>query len=219
VIFSCDDDAPIALDLLPDWKAAFGEAAERLEVEVGSGQGGFAVAFGARFPDRLLVALEQRRKFAADLAEKARRRGLGNVLVLQGDARLLAPRLFREGSLHAIHVHFPDPWWKRRHERRRLLDEDMSRLLFRLLRPGGALDLRSDVERYVLEAAGRLEKVGFENPAGRGRFAERRPDEIPSTREKRYLAAGQRVWRLRLVRPAAAPARMLRAAPAGSGYR
>jgi tRNA (guanine-N7-)-methyltransferase len=99
-------------------------------------------------------------------------------------------------------VHFPDPWWKRRHERRRLVDDGMSTLLYRLLRPGGLLDLRTDVERYAVEAAERLEAEGFVNEAGQGAFSAPPPGEIPSTREKRYLASGQRVWRLRLRRPA-----------------
>jgi tRNA (guanine-N7-)-methyltransferase len=201
------DAAPLALDHRPDWDARFGSAARRLELEIGSGHGGFALAFAARHPDRALVAIEQRRKFASDVAARAERRGLANLLVLHGDARLLAPRLFAPGSLAAIHVHFPDPWWKRRHHRRRLVDDGLSVLLLRLLAPGGVLDLRTDVERYAREAAERLEGAGLENPLGPGAFAPRPPDEIPSTREKRYLETGQPVWRLRLVRavvPAAA---------------
>ncbi len=201
MIFSADDDAPVALDLLPDWRERFGAAASRMELEIGSGHGGFALAFGERHPDRALVAIEQRRKFAADVAARARRRGLANVLVLQGDARLLAPRLFAARSLCAVHVHFPDPWWKRRHQRRRLVDDGMSVLLRSLLARGGVLDLRTDVERYAREAALRLEAAGLVNAAGPGSFAGREPDELPSTREKRYLATGQPVWRLRLVRP------------------
>jgi tRNA (guanine-N7-)-methyltransferase len=202
MIFSDGDEAPIALDLHPDWDAALGTGARDMELEIGSGHGGYALAFGARHRDRVLVAVEQRKKFAADLAERARRRELENLVVLNGDARLLAPRLFREGSLAAVHVHFPDPWWKRRHERRRLVDDGMSTLLLRLLRPGGLLDFRTDVERYAQDAVLRLEEAGFVNEIGVGRFAERDPDEIPSTREKRYLATGQPVWRRRLRRPA-----------------
>jgi tRNA (guanine-N7-)-methyltransferase len=201
MIFSAADDAPIALDLLPDWTALLGERAARLELEVGSGHGGFALAFARERPDRALVAIEQRRKFAEELEARARRRGHANLVALQGDARLLAPRLFRAGSLAAIHVHFPDPWWKRRHERRRLLDDDMSRLLLGLLAPGGLLDFRTDVERYAAEVLERLEAIGLRNEAGQGRFAERSPDDIPSTREKRYLASRAPVWRLRLRRP------------------
>lgn len=201
MIFSDRDEAPIALDLHPDWDAELGGSGRELELEIGSGHGGYALAFAPRHPDRVLVAVEQRRKFAADLAERARRRSLGNLVVLNGDARILAPRLFREGALGAVHVHFPDPWWKRRHVRRRLVDDGMSTLLLRLLRPGGLLDFRTDVERYAREAVERLEEAGFENAAGPGRFADREEGEIPSTREKRYLATGQPVWRLRMRRP------------------
>lgn len=209
MIFSEADDAPLAVDLRPDWGATFGEAAERMELEIGCGHGGFALAFGRRHPERALVAIEQRRKFADDVALRARRRGLSNLLVLQGDARLIAPRLFAASSLSAIHVHFPDPWWKRRHARRRLLGTEMARLLFGLLRPGGELDFRTDVERYGLEALARFEEAGFENVAGLGLFAPAAPEEIPSTREKRYLASGERVYRLHLRRAgAAAPDRL-----------
>jgi tRNA (guanine-N7-)-methyltransferase len=215
MIFALEDEAPIALDQLPNWSLRFGQAAQRLELEIGSGHGGFALEFGRRHPERALVAIEQRKKFAADVAMRADRRGLGNLLVLQGDARLLAPRLFRASSLAAIHVHFPDPWWKRRHHRRRIVDDNMSGLLFRLLAPKGELDLRTDVERYAVDALARLEPLGFVNRAGAGRFAERQPEEIPSTREKRYLASGQRIWRIQLVKPAdaALPARAAKLYP------
>lgn len=209
MILAASDDAPIALDLLPDWQALVGPASRRLELEIGSGHGGFALAFVRRFPDRALVAIEQRRKFADELSARADARGHGNLVVVQGDARLLAPRLFAARSLDAIHVHFPDPWWKQRHHRRRLLDDGMSQLLLGLLVPGGVLDFRTDVERYGREALQRLEEVGLVNEAGAGRFAERAEDEIPSSREKRYLESGRPVWRLELRRPggAARPAR------------
>jgi tRNA (guanine-N7-)-methyltransferase len=202
MIFSAVDDAPIALDLLPDWRARFGPLADALDLEIGAGHGGFALAFAREHPRRALVAIEQRRSFAEAVRAKAERRGLANLVVIHGDARLLAPRLFRAGSLAEIHVHFPDPWWKRKHHHRRLVDDRMSLLLLRLLRPDGLLDLRTDVERYAAEAVVRLEETGFENEAGRGVFSEVPRGEIPSTREKRYVATGQRVWRLRMRRPA-----------------
>jgi tRNA (guanine-N7-)-methyltransferase len=202
MIFASEDGAPIALDLVPDWRALLGPRAEVMELEIGSGHGGYALAFAREHPERALVAIEQRRKFAEELRAKAERRGHANLVVVHGDARLLAPRMFRAGSLAAVHVHFPDPWWKRRHHRRRLVDDGMSRLLLGLLRPGGLLDFRTDVERYAAEAIERLEAEGFVNEAGAGTFASAPPGEIPSTREKRYLATGQRVWRLRLRRPA-----------------
>lgn len=202
MISSSEDRAPIAADLLPDWESLAGAAGSWLELEIGPGHGGFALAYCRAHPGRTLVAIEQRRKFAEDLAARARSRGLSNLVAIQGDARLLAPRLFRQGSLRAVHVHVPDPWWKRRHRGRRLVDDGMGVLLRRLLAPGGVLDFRTDVEAYAREAAPRLEAAGFENPSGPGRFAERDPDEVLSTREKRYVAADQPVWRLRLRKPA-----------------
>src|SRR5512139_55311 len=179
MIFSNDDDAPIALDLAPDWAARLGPAAARLELEIGCGHGGFALGFAQAHPDRALVAIEQRRAFAEEVAAKGARRGHANLVVIQGDGRILAPRLFRAGSLAAIHVHFPDPWWKRRHHRRRLVDDGMSALLLGLLRPGGLLDFRTDVERYAVEAIERLEAEGFQNEAGRGAFSDAPPGELP----------------------------------------
>jgi tRNA (guanine-N7-)-methyltransferase len=216
MISSGPDVAPLALDRLPDWRARFGDAAAALELEIGCGHGGYALAFAKARPGSALVGIEQRKKFARMVADKVEARGHRNVLVLQGDARILAPRLFGAGTLAAIHVHFPDPWWKRRHVRRRLVDDRMSTLLLGLLRPGGLLDFRTDVERYALDAVARLEELGFENEAGPGAFCAAPPDEIPSTREKRYLQTGQPVWRLRLRRPAgeARPAREAGAAPA-----
>ncbi len=201
MIFTGPDESPIAVDRYPDWRSRFGERADRLELEIGCGHGGFALAHARRWPDRALVGIEQRRAFAVDLAARAEARGLGNLLVLQGDARRLAPRLFPAGALAAIHVHFPDPWWKRRHLPRRLVDGGMATLLAGLLRPGGLLDLRTDVERYAVDAAARLEAAGLRNEAGPGGFAPAAPDELPSTRERRYLETGQPVWRLRLRRP------------------
>lgn len=200
MIAALEDDAPLCLDQFPDWGALLGPRAGRLELEIGSGHGGYALAFARERPEAVLVAVEQRRKFADQLRARAEARGLGNLVAICGDARLLAPRLFREGSLAAIHVHFPDPWWKRRHHRRRLVDDGMSLLLLRLLAPGGLLDFRTDVEAYARGAVARLEAVGFANEAGPGRFADRAAGEIPSTREKRYLAGGHPVWRLRLRR-------------------
>src|SRR5512138_2274504 len=128
MIFATEDEGAIALDLFPDWRARFGARADALELEIGSGHGGYALAFARLRPDAALVAIEQRRKFADELRARAEKRGHENLLALHGDARLLAPRLFRAGSLAAIHVHFPDPWWKRRHHRRRLVDDGMSSL-------------------------------------------------------------------------------------------
>src|SRR5450755_3881867 len=112
----------------PDWPTVFGQAGP-LHLEIGAGHGGFALAFAAQNPRVNLVAIERRKKFADATRGRAAMRGLKNLLSLRADARVEVPRLFAEESLAVIHLHFPDPWWKRRHEKRRLVEEGYSALL------------------------------------------------------------------------------------------
>ena len=116
----------LALDLAtltspPDWDAVFGRAGP-LEVEIGSGKGGFAAAFGLKHPQTRLIALEARRTYAEETRTRVDKAGAQNVLVLQADAKAMFRRLFAPASLDAVHVYFPDPWWKRRHFKRRIVE-------------------------------------------------------------------------------------------------
>lgn len=182
-----------------DWPGIFG-GARPLHCEIGSGRGAFALDFAAR-EEVNLVAIEQRRSDAEDLRRRRDARGLKNLEVLQGDARLLLPRLFVPGSVAAFHLHCPDPWWKNRHHRRRLFADDFGLWLYRLLRVGGELDLRTDVRAYAAAMVETCEEVlGFENAAGPG--AERSAQGLVlSSRERRYQATGQRVFRYLYRRP------------------
>lgn len=183
----------------PDWGAVFGFPG-MLELEVGAGRGGFAAAYGVKHPERRLVALEQRRVYAEETRRRVEKAEAKNVLVLQADAKVLAPKLFMPASLDAIHVYFPDPWWKRRHFKRRVVDPAFSRTMLELLKPGAPLHVRTDVEERAVDMLAVLSAAGFVNPLGEA-FAPFDPEEVPTTRERRYLASGQRVWRLHMVRP------------------
>ena len=191
-------------EVLPDWPALFGLGAGRpLELELGFGRGHFALDHAAGHPELDLVAIELRRSDCDSLRERVAKRGLKNLLVLQGDARLLVPACFGRGALAAVHVHFPDPWWKKRHWKRRLVDADLSRALWEPLRPGGELDLRTDVPAYAQEALGIFEEAGWTNLDGAGALSTVTP-EVLSSRERRYDRDGQPVFRMRFARPAEA---------------
>src|SRR3981189_2293721 len=105
-------------DLFTDWRGDFGRAAP-LELEIGPGRGAFALDHAARHPEIDLVLIEARRSDCELIRTRALKRGLRNLMVLHGDARLLVPRLFPPRSLAAVHLQFPDPWWKRRQPKRR----------------------------------------------------------------------------------------------------
>lgn len=184
----------------PDWSEVFGRQGP-LELELGSGMGGFALAYAAQHPSVNYVAIEWRKKYARELEHRARSRGLANLRVVEADARAVVPRLFAPRSLSAIHLQFPDPWWKRAHKKRQLLSEDFARLLFDLAAPGALFDLRTDVEERAHGMLATLEGAGFENPLGPGRFHPFDPAEPASSRERRYLAAGDPLFRARLFKP------------------
>ena len=189
MVFGCAEPD----ELYPDWKRDFGRNAP-LELEIGPGRGAFALDHAARHPEIDLVVIESRRSDCELIRARALKRGLRNLMVLHGDARLLLPRLFPPRSLAGLHVQFPDPWWKRRHYKRRLVDVDFAVQARRLLAPGATVDFRTDVAAYAREGERTWLQAGFE----------RLPDEPPevlSTRERRYAVTGQPVFRARFRNP------------------
>ena len=181
----------------PDWTSVFGRPG-LLELELGSGAGGFALAYAALHPESNYVAIEWRKKYAREVEYRARKGGLPNLRVVEADARAVVARLFAPASLAAVHFQFPDPWWKRSHQKRQLLSPDFASLLFTLLAPGGLFDLRTDVEERARAMLATLEAAGLTNPLGAGAFHPRDPAEPVSSRERRYLASGEPVYRARL---------------------
>jgi tRNA (guanine-N7-)-methyltransferase len=152
----------------------------------------------AAHPEVDLIAVETRRSDCELIRNRAARRGLRNLLVIQGDAKLFLPRFFREGQLSALHVQFPDPWWKTRHHKRRMIDVEFAALVRKLLAPGGLVDFRTDVPAYFREASQTWLDAGFAPlPAA--------PPEILSTRERRYAITGQPVFRARFENPSRPP--------------
>src|SRR3954468_11480823 len=97
-------------EAFPDWESRFGRAAP-LELEIGPGRGHFALDHAAANAGIDLVAMETRRSDCELIRARAHKRGLRTLVVVQGDAKLLVPRLFAPGMLAALHVQFPDPWW------------------------------------------------------------------------------------------------------------
>ncbi|MFB1482914.1 tRNA (guanosine(46)-N(7))-methyltransferase TrmB [Corallococcus sp. RDP092CA] len=191
----------VPLDAPPDWDAEFGFTGP-LELEIGSGAGGHALEYCRRNPGVRFVAFEWRKKYARDTQARADKAGMKNLRVIESDARFVVPRIFAPGSLDVIHLQFPDPWWKRSHAKRAVVQPEFAKVMLGLLKPGGRFDMRTDVQDRAVAMLGILEAAGFHNPLGVGVFHPYDPEEVPSTRERRYLASGEPVYRARLVKPA-----------------
>ncbi len=130
-----------------DHEALFGRRAP-LEVEVGSGKGLFLRSASAAAPEVDFLGIEVAGKYARFAATALVKRGLSNARVVHGDALRLFAELFPDRSLAAVHVYFPDPWWKKRHKKRRVMRESFLGDVQRTLRPGGSLHFWTDVEEY-----------------------------------------------------------------------
>lgn len=130
-----------------DWVALFGREAP-VELEVGSGKGLFLATAAALHPERDYFGIEMSASYARRAADRARKRGLTNVKVAAADARRVLAAHVPAGSLAAVHVYFPDPWWKKRHRKRRVFSADFVEHAIRALASGGELRLATDVEEY-----------------------------------------------------------------------
>lgn len=184
------------------------EARERpLELEIGPGRGGFIVERLAANPEACVVGLEIRLKWASLVDERVRALGLGaRGRVFAEDIRLALPR-FAAGSVARLFIHFPDPWWKKRHAKRRLAQADVMDHLVRVLAPGGELFVQTDVwetaqaYREVIERRPELEPFG--DAPGSPLLAEN-PYGARSPRERRVMADGMPVVRVRYRKQGAA---------------
>lgn len=144
--------APLILDLAQlaeplKWGVLFGDD-RPVELEIGSGKGLFLANAATRAPDHNFVGVEIARKYATRAAERVAKRQLTNVRVYSNDARLFMTRAVADASLRAVHVYFPDPWWKARHKKRRVFCEPLVADIERTLEPNGALSIATDVEEY-----------------------------------------------------------------------
>ena len=128
----------------------FGRTAP-LELEVGSGKGLFLQAATLARPEHDFIGIEIIRKYARFTAARLAKQAQANVKVIRGDARAFLTESLPNDCLTAVHVYFPDPWWKKRHHKRRLLDGPFLLEVERTLRPGGRLHFWTDVEAYFTE--------------------------------------------------------------------
>jgi tRNA (guanine-N7-)-methyltransferase len=136
-------------DLPSPWNAAalFARQAP-LEIEVGSGKGLFLAAAASGQPDIDFLGIEIGCKYARFAAARLAHRSLPNAKMINGDALEIFRLLIPAASLAGVHVYFPDPWWKARHKKRRVMNEAFLRDVERTLLPAGRLHFWTDVEEY-----------------------------------------------------------------------
>jgi tRNA (guanine-N7-)-methyltransferase len=135
-----------------NWSQVF-DNPNPVEIEVGFGKGLFLLNAGQARPETNFLGIEIERKYTLFTATRLAKRVLPNVKVSACDAHWFLNTLVADNSVAAIHVYFPDPWWKNRHRKRRLFTEAFAVQCARVLTIGGRLHLVSDVQAYFEESA------------------------------------------------------------------
>jgi len=133
-----------------DWNGLF-ERPQSVELELGSGDGSFLARWAQDHPGVNFVGVERLMGRLNKLDRKARRLGLRNLRLLRFEAAYLMKYLVPAESLDAVHVYFPDPWPKRKHVDRRLINSAFTVMAARALKPGGTVWLRTDHTEYFAQ--------------------------------------------------------------------
>lgn len=139
-----------ALLTRPDWIALFGRAAPLL-LEIGIGNGEFLVWLAQSYPEANCVGVEISREFLLKARNRIREAKLSNVRLVHIEGSKALSRLFEPESLSALYLNFPDPWHKRRHKGRRLVNEAFAWLLASRLCVGGQFLMVTDNGSYAQE--------------------------------------------------------------------
>jgi tRNA (guanine-N7-)-methyltransferase len=185
-----------------DWALMFGRPG-RVEIEIGMGKGLFLVEAARLRPECNFLGIERAGKWFRRAVARLLRAGRPNVRVIQADAFALLGRWVAPASVDAFHVYFPDPWPKKRHARRRLLQPELYRLMAECARPDSPFHLGSDVASYFEHAMSEIEGSGL---WVRSPWPEEDPDRIPTNYALKYLREGRALRYARFLRtPGTAP--------------
>jgi tRNA (guanine-N7-)-methyltransferase len=175
-----------------DLERAFGRAAPKI-LEIGFGMGEASAEIAAAHPENDYLGVEVHAPGVGSLLRRIAASGLENVRVIRHDAVEVLEKMIPERALDGVLILFPDPWPKKRHHKRRLVQPPFAALLASRMKPGALLHVATDWEHYaqhileVLSAEPRLENTA----AG---FAPRPPYRPLTKFESRGLGLGHRVW-------------------------
>jgi len=175
-------------DPVLNWEEVFGND-HPVEIEIGIGKGRFLIDAAQRLPQVNFVGVEWALKYLRIAHARSLKRRLQNIRLVRGDAREFIEFFVPSESVQAIHVYFPDPWPKKRHHKRRLVNEAFLQEVERLLEPGGRLWLTTDCAEYfeaVLELLSRSSCLVAVEAEWQG---------VRTNYEEKYMAQGKMIFR------------------------
>ncbi len=170
-------------------------------LEIGFGMGQSLAAMAEQYPHLNFIGIEVHKPGIGAILREANSRGLTNLRVYWNDANQVIDRCLPDASLHRVQLFFPDPWHKKRHHKRRLVQEEFVQRIRRKLESGGIFHMATDWQPYAEHMLEIMQKApGFQNCAKDNRYCPR-PEYRPITKfEKRGQRLGHGVWDLLFIR-------------------
>jgi tRNA (guanine-N7-)-methyltransferase len=186
----------IAPDEIVDLDSVSGRSAPRT-LEIGFGNGEALAEMAGQQPEHDFIGIEVHRPGVGHLLQLLEQRGIDNVRIYNADAVQVLKQCLPDRSLDRVLLFFPDPWHKKRHHKRRIVQPAFIELLGKKLKPGGILHMATDWEDYAEHMLNVMQKSdGFRNCADAGRYSPK-PDDRPVTKfEQRGRRLGHGVWDL-----------------------
>jgi len=179
-----------------DWNQLFGNS-RPVEIEIGCGRGMFIIKRALENPQINFLGIEKSARFFRMLAERVKKSGAHNIRLLRTEAAYLMKKFVPANSVKAVHVYFPDPWPKKRHRKRRLLNGSFFESVARILPPDGLFFFATDFQDY-------FDEIITIAPSCRGLTRESdeelsppvvNPDAAATTYERKYLIQGRVIYR------------------------
>lgn len=206
------------LESQPDWTEIFGNN-NPLALEIGCGTGHFIVERASRHPEVNFIAIDIYNKGCLKTCTKLDAEGLKNVRVMRVEARWLMDKGLKPESLSAVYINCPDPWPKKRHRSRRLVNSEFLSTLAHYLSPGADFFFSSDFDNYAEDVALQIRSLlGYRNMLSAD-WQHSLPDYPISKYMQRFLDRGQHIYFIHYQRDRAVPRSELPAPAMQRGYR
>ncbi len=172
-----------------------------LVLEIGFGMGHSLIDMATRQPEFNFVGVEVHRPGVGSALAELVDHGLQNLRLIEGDAVTILNTAITDESLSKIQIFFPDPWPKKRHHKRRLIQNEFVELLVKKLRPQGQIHLATDWEPYAVWMMDVLSSIPrLKNTAGDGAYLEKQTDRPLTKFERRGLGLGHQIWDLLFIK-------------------
>lgn len=163
-------------------------------LEIGFGMGASLLQLARNHPDRDYIGIEVHRPGVGSTLTHLHEEQLNNLRVINHDAVEVLKQAFSENSLDGVYLFFPDPWHKKKHHKRRIVQPAFTQLVYRCLKPGGYFHIATDWQHYAEHIMDIMSaSAGFVNTAGAGKYSPR--SGRPETKyEHRGQRLGHGVW-------------------------